>query len=90
MKTIVIFLMLCCVSLYSPARDWYRIYLISQINTSPKFTHPLNAVAASSSIISDIHGAGIPRFVRPKGAIFCRMEDYLTTKTKVWIKVGVK
>lgn len=32
----------------------------------------------------------IPKIETPRGAVFCRMEDYLTQKTKVWIKIGVK
>ncbi len=31
----------------------------------------------------------LPRYQIPKGNIFCRMEDYLTKRTGVWIKVGV-
>ena len=34
--------------------------------------------------------AQIPKIETPRGAVFCRMEDYLTQKTKVWIKVGVR
>ncbi|MBK7147346.1 MAG: hypothetical protein IPH78_00660 [Bacteroidetes bacterium] len=32
----------------------------------------------------------IPKIETPRGAVFCRLEDYLTQKTKVWIKVGVR
>lgn len=32
----------------------------------------------------------IPKIVTPQGAVFCRMEDFITQKTKVWVKIGVK
>lgn len=32
----------------------------------------------------------IPHYEIPKGAVFCRMEDYLTRKTKIWMKVGLQ
>jgi len=31
----------------------------------------------------------VPVYQIPKGNIFCRMEDLVTRKTGVWIKVGV-
>ncbi len=31
----------------------------------------------------------VPRYKTPKGNIFCRMEDVVTKKTGVWLKVGV-
>jgi hypothetical protein len=33
--------------------------------------------------------AQVPHYQIPKGNIFCRMEDYLSRRTGVWIKVGV-
>lgn len=32
----------------------------------------------------------LPKITTPQGAVFCRMEDFMTRKTKVWVKVGVK
>jgi hypothetical protein len=31
----------------------------------------------------------IPRFERPKGSVFCRMEDVVTRKSGLWLKLGV-
>jgi hypothetical protein len=31
----------------------------------------------------------VPAYQIPKGNIFCRMEDLVTRKTGVWLKVGV-
>jgi len=31
----------------------------------------------------------VPTYQIPKGNIFCRMEDLVTRKTGVWLKVGV-
>lgn len=83
MKVLLTILLFCCLSVNAAEHNWYRLYLLSKIETLPKYTN--------------LHSGGrkinlepIPRFERPKGAIFCRMEDYLTAKTKVWIKVGVK
>jgi len=84
MKTWLIIYSLFFFSLSSQARNWYRIYLHSKTYSPPKFS------AYSYVEQKHIVDMTIPRFERPKGAVFCRMEDYLTTKTKVWIKVGVK
>ena len=77
-------LMLIVSSFVVNANDPYRTYLLSKIIVQENFKIHKSAPAyvAKSSCL-------IPRFERPKGAVFCRMEDYLTTKTKVWIKVGV-
>jgi hypothetical protein len=73
------------VSLFAIANDPYRAYLLSKFSKqmSPHFQE-----MSSNSYTKTI--CVIPRFERPTGAVFCRMEDYLTRKTKVWIKVGVK
>ena len=84
MKTWLIILSLFSFSLSSQARNWYRIYLDSKTYTPPKFS-AYHYVASPCAV-----DMTIPRLERPKGAVFCRMEDYLTAKTKVWIKVGVK
>lgn len=71
-------------SLFAKADDPYRAYLFSKISK------PINFRVQESSVpFSTKTTCVIPRFERPKGAVFCRMEDYLTTKTKVWFKVGV-
>ena len=77
-------LMLIVSSFVVNANDPYRAYLLSKIIFQENFKIHKSAPAsiAKSNCV-------IPRFERPKGAVFCRMEDYLTTKTKVWIKVGV-
>ena len=84
MKTWLIIFLLSFFSLSSQARNWYRIYLDTKTYTPPKFSAS-RYIEPTCTI-----GMTIPRFERPKGAVFCRMEDYLTSKTKVWIKVGVK
>ena len=84
MKTCLIIFSLFFFSLSSQARNWYRMYLDSKTYVAPKFS-VYSYVAQTRSV-----DMTIPRFERPKGALFCRMEDYLTSKTKVWIKVGVK
>ncbi len=84
MKTFLIITSLLLLSFSCEARDWYRIYLVSQIHSSVKISSHSNSFSATP--ISCV----IPRFERPKGAVFYRMEDYLTAKTKVWIKIGVK
>ena len=67
------------------ANNPYRAYLISKI---PSQSHLFKV--ESEKAINAISTSTIPRFERPKGAVFCRMEDYLIAKTKVWIKIGVK
>ena len=82
-KCIAIFFLLF--SLYSSANNPYRNYLLSKISLLSQ-TKASPVVVNASSETSCL----IPHFERPKGAVFCRMEDYLTAKTKVWIKIGVK
>ncbi len=83
MKALLAILLLWGLSANASERNWYRIYLNSKVESTTKY-------AALYNSRNKISLAPIPRFERPKGAIFCRMEDYLTAKTKVWIKVGVK
>jgi len=67
------------------ANNPYRTYLLSKILYQSHFANQkLESTTTTKTTCV------IPRFERPKGAVFCRMEDYLTTKTKVWIKIGVK
>lgn len=84
MKTLLLILSFLIFSFSCQGRDWYRIYLDAKAYAPPKFS--------AYHYIAPMCGVDmfIPRFERPKGAVFCRMEDYLTAKTKVWIKVGVK
>ena len=85
MKTLLLFFLLFFSSLSSEARNWYRIYLDTKTYLRPKF------IAYQYHRSEEMCAVGlVPPFVRPKGAVFCRMEDYLTAKTKVWIKIGVK
>ena len=67
------------------ANNPYRAYLLSKIQSQSHLSNKETEQTKFSKTNLDI-----PRFERPKGAVFCRMEDYLTAKTKVWIKVGVK
>jgi hypothetical protein len=86
MKAIAGILIFCGLYLTSPANSPYRNYLLSKIyiHTKP-LTH-------QQSIVNSVVGSGafIPRFERPKGAIFCRMEDQVTKATKIWLKLGVQ
>lgn len=84
MKTRLLLFSFLFFSLTTDARNWYRIYLDSKTYVAPQFS----AYHYSASMCGV--DMSIPHFVRPKGAVFCRMEDYLTMKTKVWIKIGVK
>jgi len=84
MKSIAI-LLFVLFSVSIRANNPYRTYLISKIPSQLHLfkTESEKAVNAKSTLT-------IPHFERPKGAVFCRMEDYLIDKTKVWIKIGVK
>jgi hypothetical protein len=86
MKAISAILIFCGLSLASCANSPYRNYLLSKV-----YIHA-EPVAHQQSISNSVVGAGafIPRFERPKGAIFCRMEDQVTKATKVWLKLGVQ
>ncbi|MBP6732182.1 MAG: hypothetical protein KA149_08990 [Chitinophagales bacterium] len=95
MKTLITILMFCSLSLTASARDWYRIYLIQQSQAPAKFQRyykgaPMCGVPFTYLLPWQRPEVSLPAWERPKGAIFCRMEDYLTAKTKVWFKVGVK
>lgn len=83
MKPLLTILLLWGLSANASERNWYRIYLLSKVESTTRYADQYNNRYKISV-------TPVPRFERPKGAIFCRMEDYLTTKTKVWIKVGVK
>lgn len=65
--------------------NWYRIYLASKCYVPAKFQQYYFAAPACGVPVTYL-----PPWQRPKGAVFCRMEDYLTAKTGIWIKVGVK
>ena len=84
MKSLFVVFLLLFFSQFCDARDWYRMYLMSQITPHPKF---LVYEYGPTQIRCGV--GGIPPLDRPK-AIFCMMEDYLTRKTKIWIKIGVK
>ena len=82
-STIVIFFLL--INFGSNANNPYRNYLLSKIEVrhSVKSQPVGNAIPLTTTCV-------IPHFERPKGAVFCRMEDYLTAKTKIWFTIGVK
>jgi hypothetical protein len=86
MKALVLIMVSGLVTLASKANDPYRDYLLSKIYLQPQ------PKIQSSTIFTPTVGASafIPRFERPKGAIFCRMEDKVTKATKVWLKIGVQ
>jgi len=84
MKFIAIIFLLG-IALPASSNNPYRAYLLSKISHKTSFS-----VLDSNNKLFVKANCEIPRFERPKGAVFCRMEDYLTAKTKVWIKIGVK
>ena len=68
------------------ASDPYRDYLLSKI-----YLQPQPKIESNTTTLPTVGAAAfIPRFERPKGAIFCRMEDKVTKATKVWFKLGVQ
>jgi hypothetical protein len=85
MKTLVAILLFCSLQVSAAEHNWYRIYLASKCYVPAKFQEHY-----FSAPMCGVPKMYLPPWKRPKGAIFCRMEDYLTAKTKVWIKVGVK
>jgi len=86
MKTFVFIIAFCLLIPALKANDPYRNYLLSKIYLQPQpkiqTAAPVNQTVGCSAFI--------PRFERPKGAIFCRMEDKVTKATKVWLKIGVQ
>jgi hypothetical protein len=84
MKVIAVILFVFA-SITVKANNPYRVYLLSKILYQPHFANQKLESATTTKTT-----CVIPHFERPKGAVFCRMEDYLTAKTKVWIKIGVK
>ena len=86
MKALVFLLILCSLSTIAKAGGPYRNYLLSKVYTMHR-SAGLHITEVNPSLSS---AAFIPRFERPKGAIFCRMEDMVTKATKVWLKIGVQ
>jgi hypothetical protein len=85
-KALLLVFILCSVSLASTANGPYRNYLLSKIYVRAKPAE--NNQSTPAPVLGS--SAFIPRFERPKGAIFCRMEDKVTKATKVWLKIGVQ
>lgn len=73
-------------SMFAQGSGAYRTYLLSKASFQlyPHFKSKTNDLASAKT------SCVIPHYEIPKGNVFCRMEDYLTRKTNVWIKVGVK
>ena len=88
MKAFLSVLICCSCFLASSANSPYRNYLLSKIyyQPQPEVTQAYHDISATP-VVSITY---IPRFERPKGAIFCRMEDMVTKATKVWLKLGVE
>jgi len=86
MKAIVFIFALCFFSGGLKAGGAYRNYLLSKVYVLHKAVD--YHITETNSPLSS--AAFIPRFERPKGAIFCRMEDKVTKATKVWLKIGVQ
>lgn len=73
-------------SLFAEASGVYRTYLLSKVS----FQLHLHFQTSTTDLASAKTNCVIPHYEIPKGNVFCRMEDYLTRKTNVWFKVGVK
>ncbi len=74
------------ISTFAQASGVYRTYLLSKVSFQ-LHSHFQTRLADLTSVKTN---CVIPHYEIPKGNVFCRMEDYLTRKTNVWIKVGVK
>ena len=86
MKVLVFIIVFCLPVLGLKANDPYRDYLLSKV-----FLQPQPKIQSNTTITPTVGASAfIPRFERPKGAIFCRMEDKVTKATKVWLKLGVQ
>ena len=86
MKAVSGFLLLVLGTLNLQAGSPYRNYLLSTVTIHESSV----AFHATQSTLTLPQSAFIPRFERPKGAVFCRMEDAVTRSTKVWLKIGVQ
>lgn len=86
MKALVSLLFFCSLATALKAGDPYRSYLLATLYPLHSIVQP--HIAETSPSLSP--SAFIPRFERPRGAIFCRMEDKVTKATKVWLKLGVQ
>lgn len=73
-------------SFFAQASGAYRTYLLSKVS----FQLHSHFQSSTNDLASAKTNCVIPHYEIPKGNVFCRMEDYLTRKTNVWIKVGVK
>jgi len=87
MKASIFFILFSLLSAVSMAGSPYKDYLLSKAFAPAKvIEYPFVSTHTSSLSAA----AYIPGFERPKGAIFCRMEDKVTKVTKVWLKIGVQ
>ena len=86
MKAFTVLLLLAIATLNVMAGSPYRNYLLSTVTVHQSAV----AFHATQSTLTLPPSAFIPRFERPKGAVFCRMEDAVTKSTKVWLKIGVQ
>jgi hypothetical protein len=86
MKALMFVFTFCSLATGLKAGGPYRNYLLSKVYVLNKPSE--NHLTKASTSLSP--AAFIPRFERPKGAIFCRMEDKVTKATKVWLKIGVQ
>lgn len=86
MKALAVFFLLAMLACDIKAGSPYRNYLLTTL-TSHESAVVFHATQSQTVLPS---AAFIPRFERPRGAIFCRMEDAVTKSTKVWLKIGVQ
>jgi len=87
MKIRSLLLLLIISGFTAQAYNPYRLYLLSRLNTTQHFS-PSNNLNDKKPDFYTL--SPIPRYERPKGSVFCRMEDEMIKATKVWLTVGVK
>jgi hypothetical protein len=85
MKAIATSLFIMLALLSAKANDPYRVFLLQKISAAP-----VKPAAADTITLVPPVNCTIPHYEIPKGHVFCRMEDKLSRKAKLWIKVGVK
>lgn len=83
---VLIMTLLVFVSGLVQANGVYRTYLLSKVS----FKFPSRLQISANDLAYLKSNCVIPHYQTPKGNVFCRMEEYLTHKTNIWIKIGVK
>lgn len=67
---------------------FFSLLVVAQSSTGKPIVWISPKVDSATTILLRQHPI-VPPYQIPKGNIFCRMEDAVTRKTGVWLKVGV-